>query len=266
VIDIAGSLLALGLSAPIFAIVAVAIKLNSKGPVFYTHRRQGRHGKEFGCIKFRTMVSRAHQLQEEMRAMSEVDGPQFKVVDDPRVTLVGSFLRETNLDEIPQFLNVLLGQMSIVGPRPSPDKENQMCPAWREARLSVRPGISGLWQVSHSRVRTNDFQEWIAYDTEYVRDLSLGLDLLITAKTVKILLAGFARLFLGPRQEAYPDGGELAPREENGVDALSESPGAAAQSGMDSRQTGLASVANSSGAEARGAAVGSVNRTVRKGY
>lgn len=204
-IDIAGSMLALALTVLIFPLVAIAIKLNSKGPVFYVHRRQGRHGREFPCIKFRTMVTQAQRLQEDMRAMSDVDGPQFKVVDDPRVTLVGSFLRETNLDEVPQFINVLRGQMSIVGPRPSPDAENQMCPAWREARLSVRPGITGLWQVSHSRKRTNDFQEWIYYDTEYVRNLSLWLDLTIMAKTVKILLAGFARLFVTERQEEPTD-------------------------------------------------------------
>lgn len=263
-IDVAGSLLALGLSAPIFVIVAVAIKLNSKGPVFYIHRRQGRYGREFGCIKFRTMVSQAHQLQEEMRAMSDVDGPQFKVVDDPRVTLVGSFLRETNLDEVPQFINVLLGQMSIVGPRPSPDQENQMCPAWREARLSVRPGITGLWQVSHSRVRTNDFQEWIGYDTQYVRRLSLGLDLLITAKTVRILLAGFARLFLSPRQEWYPEDGEPTPRDEHGLEAGQD--GAAAHNGMGSRQRGVVGVASPSSAEARDGAFDGVNPTVRKGY
>jgi len=194
-LDIAGSLVTLCLTAIIFPVIAMAIKLNSKGPVFYLHRRQGRHGKEFRCIKFRTMVTQAHQLQDVVRAVNEVDGPQFKIEEDPRVTLVGSFLRQTNLDEIPQFINVLLGHMSFVGPRPSPDEENQMCPAWREARLSVRPGITGLWQVARSKDRANDFQEWIHYDTEYVRGLSLWLDVVIVVKTLGILLTGFARLF-----------------------------------------------------------------------
>jgi len=202
VLDIVGSLVALGLTAIIFPIVAIAIKLNSKGPVFYVHRRQGRHGREFGCMKFRTMVTEAHQLQDVVRAINEVDGPQLKIGEDPRVTLVGSFLRETNLDEIPQFINVLLGHMSLVGPRPSPDEENQMCPSWREARLSVRPGITGLWQVARSRDRTNDFQEWIHYDIEYVRNLSLWLDLVIVVKTLRVLLSGFARLFTAKRNGA----------------------------------------------------------------
>ncbi|MCD6405245.1 MAG: sugar transferase, partial [Planctomycetes bacterium] len=175
--------------------IAVAIKLTSKGPVFYAARRQGLHGRRFSCLKFRTMVAGAQQGQQELRAINEVDGPQFKIGDDPRITTLGAFLRETNLDEIPQFLNVLAGHMSIVGPRPSPDEENQMCPSWREARLSVRPGITGLWQVSRSRDRKNDFQEWIYYDTKYVRHISLWRDLVIAVKTAWILLAGFLRLF-----------------------------------------------------------------------
>jgi lipopolysaccharide/colanic/teichoic acid biosynthesis glycosyltransferase len=147
------------------------------------------------------MMPDADVTSEELRAINEVDGPQFKVEHDPRTTLVGEFLRETNIDEIPQFLNVLAGQMSIVGPRPSPDEENQMCPAWREARLSVRPGITGLWQVSRSEDRSNDFQEWIHYDVEYVRELSFGRDMVIMGKTVWVILGGFAKLFVGKREE-----------------------------------------------------------------
>jgi len=199
-VDIGGSVLALAFTATLFPLVAIAIKVNSPGPVFYVHRRQGRHGREFRCIKFRTMMSNAPVSQEELRELNEVDGPQFKIASDPRVTIVGEFLRETNIDEIPQFLNVLAGQMSIVGPRPSPDVENQKCPSWREARLSVRPGITGLWQVSRSPERTNDFQEWIYYDTEYVRRLSFGRDIVIAAKTARILLAGVVRLFTSKRE------------------------------------------------------------------
>ena len=182
--------------ATVFPLVAAAIKLTSRGPVFYGHKRQGLRGKTFRCLKFRTMIVDAESVKQDLMAINEVDGPQFKIEDDPRVTIVGAFLRATNLDEIPQFINVLKGDMSIVGPRPSPDEENQMCPAWREARLSVRPGITGLWQVMRSAERTNDFHEWIHYDVQYVRRLSPLLDLKITAKTVLVLAGAVTKLFV----------------------------------------------------------------------
>jgi lipopolysaccharide/colanic/teichoic acid biosynthesis glycosyltransferase len=137
----------------------------------------------------------ADKMQDKLRFVSQVDGPQFKIDDDPRISTVGRFLRETYLDEIPQFINVLLGQMSIVGPRPSPESENTLCPYWRDARLSVRPGITGLWQVCRTRQPMKDFQEWIHYDTEYVRNLSLRLDLWISWKTIKKLFDNFVSQF-----------------------------------------------------------------------
>ncbi|MFQ6048639.1 MAG: sugar transferase [Phycisphaerae bacterium] len=192
--------------APVLAVVAAAIKLTSAGPVFYVHRRQGRGGRQFGCIKFRTMCVDAEKLQSELRRQNEVDGPQFKLSHDPRVTPIGRFLRRTNIDEIPQFLNVLLGQMSLVGPRPSPEQENRLCPAWREARLAVRPGITGLWQICRSPQRDDsDFQQWIYYDVEYVRYQSIWLDLRILAKTCRIVACGLCpplRRLL--RSEPYP--------------------------------------------------------------
>jgi len=183
------------LFAPLIPFIALAIKLSSPGPVFFIDKRQGLHGKEFNCLKFRTMVAGAEAIQEKLRFVSQVDGPQFKIVNDPRISAVGRFLRDTYIDEIPQFLNVLLGQMSVVGPRPSPEPENTLCPHWREARLSVRPGITGLWQVLRTRVPTKDFQEWIRYDTEYVRNLSLRMDLWICWQTIKKLLADFMNQF-----------------------------------------------------------------------
>jgi lipopolysaccharide/colanic/teichoic acid biosynthesis glycosyltransferase len=183
------------LFAPIIPFIALAIKLTSPGPVFFKHKRQGRHGKEFNCLKFRTMKLGADKMQDKLRFISKVDGPQFKVDDDPRISAVGRFLRETYLDEIPQFINVLLGQMSVVGPRPSPESENTMCPFWRDARLSVRPGITGLWQIFRTRQPMKDFQEWIHYDTEYVRNLSLKMDLWITWKTTKKLFDNFISQF-----------------------------------------------------------------------
>ncbi|MEA3224749.1 MAG: sugar transferase, partial [Planctomycetota bacterium] len=164
--DCFGAMMVLLLFAPLMPFVALAIKLTSPGPVFYRDKRQGLHGKEFGCLKFRTMVTGADRIQDQLRIVSQVDGPQFKMDDDPRISTVGRFLRETYIDEIPQFINVLIGQMSIVGPRPSPASENTLCPSWRDARLSVRPGITGLWQVHRTREPMKDFQEWIHYDTE----------------------------------------------------------------------------------------------------
>lgn len=183
------------LFAPLIPFVALAIKLTSPGPVFYRDRRQGLHGKEFDCLKFRTMITGAHAIQEKLRIVSQVDGPQFKMDDDPRINTVGRFLRETYIDEIPQFFNVLFGQMSVVGPRPSPTAENTLCPFWRDARLSVRPGITGLWQLYRTRQPMRDFQEWIYYDLEYVRNLSLWTDLKVCWLTTKKLLDNFISQF-----------------------------------------------------------------------
>lgn len=180
---------------PFFPLIALAVKLNSPGPVFFRHKRQGIYGREFFCLKFRTMLADADKIQHKLRFKNQVDGPQFKIDDDPRITLVGSFLRETFIDEIPQFINILFGQMSVVGPRPSPESENSQCPFWRDARLSVRPGITGLWQLRRTRSRGRDFQEWIHYDTEYIRNLSPRLDFLICCQTAKKLVMNFIDQF-----------------------------------------------------------------------
>jgi len=194
-LDVIFALFVLALFAPIMPFVALAIKLNSPGPVFYKDKRQGRCGKAFNCLKFRTMRIGSDTMQEKLRVASQVDGPQFKIDNDPRITTVGTFLRNTFIDEIPQFFNVLFGQMSVVGPRPSPESENTLCPSWRDARLSVRPGITGLWQVSRTRKPARDFQEWIHYDTEYVRKLSLRMDLRICLLTFKKMVNSFIRQF-----------------------------------------------------------------------
>jgi lipopolysaccharide/colanic/teichoic acid biosynthesis glycosyltransferase len=175
--------------------VALAIKLNSpNGPIFYGAIRQGRGGKNFRCWKFRTMSPDAEQKQAELRAQNQNEvgeGPQFKMKNDPRIFRVGRWLRKLNIDELPQFWNVLIGQMSIVGPRPSPEKENQICPAWREARLSVRPGITGLWQVMRKRDRDEtDFQEWIYYDVQYIKKQSLWMDIKIIGRTLLVAIGG----------------------------------------------------------------------------
>jgi lipopolysaccharide/colanic/teichoic acid biosynthesis glycosyltransferase len=193
--DIVTAVVLLILFASVFPIIAMVIKLTSRGSVFFKDTRQGLHGKAFDCLKFRTMLVGANNLQDKLRVLNQADGPQFKMADDPRLNTIGRFLRDTYIDEIPQFLNVLLGQMSVVGPRPSPESENILCPSWRDARLSVRPGITGLWQVCRTRQPMRDFQEWIHYDVKYVRELSLRMDLWICWQTIKELVKNFVSHF-----------------------------------------------------------------------
>ncbi|MBN2133432.1 MAG: sugar transferase [Sedimentisphaerales bacterium] len=195
VADVIAAVGVLILFAPIIPLIALAVKVSSPGPTFFRDKRQGRHGKPFHCIKFRTMRVGADKMQDKLRFVSEVDGPQFKMADDPRITTVGRFLRETYLDEIPQFFNVLMGEMSVVGPRPSPESENTLCASWRDARLSIRPGITGLWQVYRTREPLKDFQEWIHYDTKYVRELSVRMDLWICWRTFTKMVYNFIRQF-----------------------------------------------------------------------
>lgn len=195
IFDLIFSICILIMLIPIFPVVALIVKLTSAGPIFYRARRQGLHGREFDCLKFRTMMVQADAMQDRLRIVNQVDGPQFKIDHDPRITGIGKFLRDTSIDELPQFINVLLGQMSVVGPRPSPAKENESRPVWRDARLSVCPGITGLWQVMRTRQASMDFQEWIYYDTEYVRKLSFRKDIWICFKTAQHLISSFLDQF-----------------------------------------------------------------------
>jgi len=184
VLDIVLSIIGLVALAPLFPIIMALVWLDDGAPVFFGHVRQSKGGKTFRCWKFRTMVRNADALAQELRSRNQADGPQFYIEADPRVTRVGRVLRTTHLDELPQLWNVLRGQMSLVGPRPSPDGENQFCPPWRDLRLSVRPGITGLWQIRRTREPGTDFQEWIKYDIEYVRTATPALDLKIIAMTI----------------------------------------------------------------------------------
>jgi lipopolysaccharide/colanic/teichoic acid biosynthesis glycosyltransferase len=188
--DIAFSLLVLVFTAPLYPFIILAIWIEDGWPPFFAHTRQTIQGRSFPCYKFRTMCRNAERLKARLVGANLCDGPQFYIADDPRLLRTGKFLRRFQLDELPQFWNVLLGHMSIVGPRPSPDKENQFCPAWREARLSVRPGITGLWQVRRTREPQTDFQEWIRYDLEYVQHASWRLDLWIIMLTIRKVLGG----------------------------------------------------------------------------
>jgi lipopolysaccharide/colanic/teichoic acid biosynthesis glycosyltransferase len=182
--DFVIALIALLMLLPLFVGVAILIKVDSPGPVLFSQRREGRAGRVFRCWKFRTMVAHADAQQRALYVRSAVDGPQFKIEHDPRVTRVGHGLRKTNIDELPQLINVLLGQMSLIGPRPSPFRENQICVPWRQARLSVRPGITGLWQICRHERDAGDFHQWIYFDILYVRHLSWSLDLRIFVGTL----------------------------------------------------------------------------------
>jgi len=184
VLEGALAILGLVLLSPLLLLIAILIKLESRGPVLYGHKREGKDGRVFRCWKFRTMFEGADARERELRARSHVDGPQFKIHGDPRITRIGRWLRPTSLDELPQLLNVSVGEMSLVGPRPSPFRENQLCVPWREGRLSVRPGITGLWQVCRHERASGDFHQWIQYDLLYVRHSSFTLDLKILMATI----------------------------------------------------------------------------------
>ena len=178
---------ALLLLLPLLLVVALLVKLTSSGPIFYGDAREGKGGRPFRCWKFRSMLVNADAMQRALATQQQVDGPQFKMTHDPRVTRVGSWLRRLNVDELPQLVNVALGEMSFVGPRPSPFRENQICVPWRDGRLSVRPGITGLWQICRRDRASGDFHQWIYYDLLYVGNVSLMVDLKILAYTVRTL-------------------------------------------------------------------------------
>lgn len=185
IFDIAFATTALLITLPLFPIIMALIFIEDGRPFFFGHERQSLGGRVFRCFKFRTMCRDAERMKADLAAANCSDGPQFHIPHDPRLLRIGRFLRKVHLDELPQFWNVLRGDMAIVGPRPSPDKENQYCPAWREARLSVLPGVTGLWQVCRTRAPNCDFQEWIRFDMEYVRSRTWRMDLWIIWMTVR---------------------------------------------------------------------------------
>ena len=179
--DVIFSALALTVCAPLFVIIPLAIKLDSPGPAIFRQVRCGKNGVQFDMFKFRSMVAEAEDVKRRICYLNEADGPVFKIAQDPRVTRLGRLLRDTNLDEVPQLWNVLKGEMSLVGPRPLSIEEMRFSPRWRDARLSMRPGMTGLWQVrAHTKTQ---FNEWILNDLTYVNETSLWLDVKILWKT-----------------------------------------------------------------------------------
>lgn len=186
VLDLSLACLALIATLPIWLAVIVAIKVDSPGPAIFVQERVGLRGRRFRFFKFRSMANGAHRMQGDLRHLSEVDGPVFKLRTDPRVTRVGRFLRRTSLDELPQLINVLRGEMSLVGPRPPiPEEVAQYRPS-DMVRLAVKPGLTCWWQVrGRSAI---DFDTWMAFDREYVYGLSIWVDLQILVRTVQAVI------------------------------------------------------------------------------
>lgn len=184
-IDIIGSLFGLILLLPIFIITAIAIKFESKGPVFFSQNRCGRNGRIFKMYKFRSMVVDAEKKLKELKHKNEMSGPVFKIKDDPRITKTGKFIRRTSIDELPQLINVLIGDMSLVGPRPPIDKEVDQYTPYQMQRLLVKPGLTCYWQVSG---RNNiDFNDWVELDLRYIRERNLFTDIKLIFKTFFVL-------------------------------------------------------------------------------
>jgi len=188
-IDIAGAIAGLAIFGPLMLLIATAIRLTSPGPAFFVQQRYGLNKRRFQMYKFRTMVADAESLQSRLESQNEARGPVFKIKNDPRITTMGRILRKTSFDEFPQFVNVLRGEMSLVGPRPLPARDVSLFddPALMR-RFSVKPGLTCLWQVS-GRSNT-EFDRWIALDLRYIDQWSLSLDLKIMAMTIPAVLSG----------------------------------------------------------------------------
>ncbi len=186
--DSVGALALIVVLSPVLLACAVAVRLSSPGPILFRQKRCGLNGREFVMFKFRSMVDGADDMKTSLAEYNEADGPVFKIEDDPRVTRVGRFLRRMSLDELPQLFNVLKGEMSLVGPRPPLQCEVESYEDWQLRRLSMRPGLTGLWQVSGRS--TTGFGEWIKLDLQYIDRWSLALDLKILALTIPAVLSG----------------------------------------------------------------------------
>ena len=188
-IDIVGAALGLAMLSPLLVIIAIAIKLADGGPILFSQERHGRNRRRFRMYKFRTMVNKAEELQPALELKNEACGPVFKIREDPRVTRLGMILRRTSLDELPQLVNVLKGEMSLVGPRPLPERDvSRFEEAWLLRRFCVVPGLTGLWQVTARD--SIKFEDWVRHDFDYIDNWSLKLDLQILAKTIPAVVKG----------------------------------------------------------------------------
>jgi exopolysaccharide biosynthesis polyprenyl glycosylphosphotransferase len=190
-LDIAGSAVLLVVLSPLLALVAILVKSDSPGPALFRQERVGLHGRTFRVVKFRSMCSDAEERLEQLSRHNRIKGHAFKLDEDPRTTRVGRFLRRCSLDELPQLWNVLRGEMSLVGPRPPLPSEVANYDVWHRRRLSMKPGMTGLWQVNSRNER--EFDRWVEADLEYIDTWSLWLDFKIIARTVPAMLAGTGR-------------------------------------------------------------------------
>lgn len=189
-LDVAGAFVLLLITSPIFLFAALAIRITSPGPVLFRQQRSGLNGRPFTMLKFRSMVTDAEQLKQELAALNEMSGPVFKLTEDPRVTPIGRLLRRFSIDEFPQLINVLRGEMSLVGPRPLPvDEVKRFDDFSHRRRLSVKPGLTCLWQVS-GRNNVSDFKDWVRLDLEYIDNWSFWLDVKILVRTIPVVLMG----------------------------------------------------------------------------
>ncbi len=186
--DLAVSLVLVALLLPVFLVLALLVKLTSRGPVFYASTRVGRCGKPFKFLKFRTMYADADKRLAELLEQNEKDGPIFKIKDDPRITPIGRILRKYSLDELPQLLHVMRGEMSMVGPRPPVPREVALYDDFARQRLTIKPGITCYWQIQG---RSNlSFEEWMALDHKYIKEMSFWTDVKILAQTPKAVFKG----------------------------------------------------------------------------
>ncbi len=185
IIDVSGALFAIILFSPILIVAGLAVKLTSKGPVLFSQTRVGKGGKLFKMYKFRTMVVNAEALKDSLVSQNESSGPVFKITHDPRITKVGRILRKFSIDELPQLFQVLTGEMSMVGPRPPLPKEVKKYKLWQTQRLSVKPGITCIWQVSGRN--QIEFEDWVRLDIKYINNRSIFLDMKILFQTIKVV-------------------------------------------------------------------------------
>jgi exopolysaccharide biosynthesis polyprenyl glycosylphosphotransferase len=187
--DLVFSLVILIFLSPVILVIAALIKLTSKGPVFFKQVRVGLRGRKFYLYKFRTMVINAEELKAKLMEKNEMDGPVFKIKNDPRITPIGRFLRKSGLDELPQFFNVLKGEMSLIGPRPPLPEEVKKYETWQLRRLSVKPGITCTWQIVPNR-NSVVFDQWMKLDLAYIDNWSPKLDIQLFFKTIKTVFTG----------------------------------------------------------------------------